>query len=88
MTALKSLSMAFLIALGAAQATGSTPLRLALAAGAGSPDEAAAVARRQTGGRVLGVDWSEGGRGPVYLVKVLMPDGSIRIVTVTAAQGR
>lgn len=86
MTVLKSLSMAFLLALAAAQPVAGAPLRLAQAAG--SADEAAAVARRQTGGRVLGVDWSEAGGGPVYLVKVLMPDGSIRIVPVTAEQGR
>ncbi len=86
MTVLKSLSMAFLLALAAAQPVAGAPLRLAQAAS--SADEAAAVARRQTGGRVLGVDWSEAGGGPVYLVKVLMPDGSIRIVPVTAEQGR
>ena len=78
--------MALLLALAAAQPVLGEPLRLAQAAV--SPDDAAAVARRQTGGRVLGVDWSEGGGGPVYLVKVLMPDGSIKIVPVAAERGR
>ena len=78
--------MAILLALAAMQPVVGESLRLAQAAV--SADEAATVARRQTGGRVLGVDWSEGGGGPVYLVKVLMPDGSIKIVPVAAERGR
>jgi uncharacterized membrane protein YkoI len=49
-----------------------------------SPDEAAAIAGKQTGGRVLGVEWGEGAGGPVYEVKVLRKDGSVTKVPVPA----
>lgn len=58
---------------------------LVLAQAATSPDQAAAMARRQTGGRVLGVDWGDSGGQPVYMVRVLMPDGSIRVVAIPAS---
>ncbi|MGQ0656916.1 MAG: PepSY domain-containing protein [Chromatiales bacterium] len=58
-----------------------------VAQAATSPDQAAAVARASTGGRVLGVDWGDSGGQPVYLVRVLMPDGRIKVVPV-AARGR
>jgi uncharacterized membrane protein YkoI len=61
--------------------------KIHLAQAATSPDDAAAMARAQTGGRVLGVDWGERGGQPVYLVRVLMPDGNIRVVPI-AASGR
>lgn len=57
---------------------------LMLAQAAASADEAAAMARQQTGGRVLGVDWGDNGGQPVYMVRVLMPDGSIRVVAIPA----
>jgi len=63
------------------------PAMIRLAQAAVSADQAAAIARNRTGGRVLGVDWSDSGGQPVYLVKVLMPDGSIRVVTVAASGG-
>ena len=57
---------------------------LLLAQGADSADEAAAIAGKQTGGRVLGVEWGEGAGGPVYEVKVLKKDGSVTKVPVPA----
>jgi uncharacterized membrane protein YkoI len=63
--------------------TGTEPIVLAQAAS--SPDQAAAQARAQTGGRVLGVEWGESGGQPVYVVRVLMPDGSIREVPIPAS---
>jgi hypothetical protein len=47
-----------------------------------SPSQAAQIARRQTGGRVLSV---EGGRNG-YRVKVLTPSGEIRYVSVPAGR--
>lgn len=58
---------------------------LMLAQAAVSPDQAAAMARKRTGGRVLGVDWGDNGGQPVYMVRVLMPDGSIRVVAIPAS---
>ena len=58
---------------------------LVVAQAAISPDQAAAMARKRTGGRVLGVDWGENGGQPVYMVRVLMPDGSIRVVAIPAS---
>lgn len=45
-----------------------------------TPAQAGEMARRQTGGRVLGVTASDGG----YRVKVLTPKGEIRYVFVPA----
>ncbi|HTT09041.1 MAG TPA: PepSY domain-containing protein [Gammaproteobacteria bacterium] len=64
--------------------TGTSAVPLLLAQGAVSPDEAAAIAGKQTGGRVLGVEWGEGAGGPVYQVKVLKKDGSVTKVPVPA----
>jgi hypothetical protein len=47
-----------------------------------SPGQAAEIARRQTGGRVLSVE--HGRRG--YRVKVLTPSGEIRYVSVPAGR--
>lgn len=63
----------------------STRPPLVVAQAATSPDQAAAMARKQTGGRVLGVDWGDNGGQPVYMVRVLMPDGSIRVVAIPAS---
>lgn len=47
-----------------------------------SQDEAAAQVREATGGRVLDVRTQIQDGVSVYIVKVLLPDGRIRIVTV------
>ncbi|MFO1435021.1 MAG: PepSY domain-containing protein [Gammaproteobacteria bacterium] len=60
------------------------PVPVLVAQTVSSPDQAAAQARDQTGGRVLGVQWADSGGQPVYLVRVLMPDGSIREVPIPA----
>ncbi|GEM_PF-3172798 len=77
--------LATLAVLSSATATPAAPLLLAQAAV--SPDEAAAIAGRKTGGRVLGVEWGEGAGGPVYEVKVLKKDGSVTKVPVPAKAG-
>ena len=59
------------------------PLRLAQAGGM-SPDEAAARVRQQTGGRVLNVQSGSQNGTTVYMVKVLLPDGRVRVVTISS----
>jgi uncharacterized membrane protein YkoI len=50
-------------------------------------DEAAALVRQQTGGRVLSVVREERGGEPVFVVKVLTRSGEVRIVVVDARSG-
>ena len=66
-------------------------LLLALAAPAWadvSRDDAAAVAQRASGGRVLAVERSQVDQRPVWRVKVLTPSGDVRVILVDAATGR
>lgn len=65
-------------------ATTLVALTLGLPAWAASRDEAAAIAARQTGGRVLSVERADSGRGPVWRVKVVTPRGEVRVVMVEA----
>ena len=51
-------------------------------------DQAAAAAQRQTGGRVLSVEKTASGRGPVWRVKVVTPKGEVRVVFIDAGTGR
>lgn len=53
-----------------------------------SRDDAAAVAQRVSGGRVLAVELSEDGRRPVWRVKVVTPRGDVRVILVDVATGR
>jgi uncharacterized membrane protein YkoI len=55
---------------------------------AATRDEAAAVAQRETGGRVLAVDRAEADGRPVWRVKVVTPRGDVRIVLVDVTRGR
>lgn len=50
-------------------------------------DRAAALAREATGGKVLSVRYSEAAPGPAFLVKVLLQDGRVTVVTVDASTG-
>jgi uncharacterized membrane protein YkoI len=65
---------------------------LALAAGgalaAVSRDDAAAVAQRETGGRVLSVDRADAGGRAVWRVKVVTSRGDVRVVLVDVATGQ
>ncbi|MEM7467405.1 MAG: hypothetical protein AAF387_11030 [Pseudomonadota bacterium] len=45
-------------------------------------DQAAKSVREKTGGRVLGVDTAAKGGKTIYLVKVLLPSGTVRVVEV------
>lgn len=53
-----------------------------------SRDEAAAIAQRETGGRVLAVERVESGGRVMWRVKVLTPRGDVRVVLVDAGGGR
>lgn len=53
-----------------------------------SRDEAAAVAQRASGARVLSVEKAESGRRPVWRVKVVTPQGEVRVILVDAASGQ
>ena len=48
-----------------------------------SEDDAAKSVREKTGGRVLGVETAASGGKTVYLVKVLLPSGTVRVVEVS-----
>ncbi len=75
---------AFILAISAAAAnTHAAPGAIMLAQSGGiSQDEAAAKVREATGGRVLDVRAETQDGVVVYVVKVLLPDGRIRAVTV------
>lgn len=52
-----------------------------------SREAAAAMAQRQTGGRVLSVDRADAGGRPVWRVKVVTPRGDVRVVFIDAGGG-
>lgn len=58
------------------------PLQLAQGGGELSKSEAAAIAQRKHGGKVLNVSRS----GSVYRVKLLLDSGRVKIVTVPASR--
>ncbi len=53
-----------------------------------SRDDAATVAQQASGGRVLAVEKTERDGRPVWRVKVLTPQGEVRVVLIDAASGR
>ena len=53
-----------------------------------SRDDAAAVAQRASGGRVLAVEKSEFSGQPVWRVKVVTPAGEVRVIQVDVATGQ
>jgi uncharacterized membrane protein YkoI len=53
-----------------------------------SRDDAAAVAQRASGGRVLSVDPAQSGGRPAWRVKVVTAQGEVRVILVDAASGR
>lgn len=64
-------------------------LAVALPASAAvSRDDAAAVAQRATGGRVLAVEAADAGGRAVWRVKVVTPNGAVRVILVDMATGR
>jgi uncharacterized membrane protein YkoI len=72
-----------------------TKLLCALLIGLASPawadvsrDEAAAVAQRVASGRVLSVERAQSGNRPVWRVKVLTPQGEVRVILIDVATGQ
>jgi uncharacterized membrane protein YkoI len=57
-------------------------------AAATSRDDAASIAQRETGGRVLSVERSETAGKPVWRVKVVTARGDVRVVLVDIATGQ
>ena len=53
-----------------------------------SRDDAATVAQQASGGRVLAVEKSEREGRPVWRVKVLTPQGEVKVILIDAASGR
>ncbi|MDP2817090.1 MAG: PepSY domain-containing protein [Polaromonas sp.] len=53
-----------------------------------SRDDAAAVAQRASGGRVLSVEKSEFSSQPVWRVKVITAAGEVRVIQVDVATGQ
>jgi uncharacterized membrane protein YkoI len=53
-----------------------------------SRDQAAAVAQRETGGRVLAVERGDAGGRPAWRVKVVTQRGDVRVVMVDATTGQ
>jgi uncharacterized membrane protein YkoI len=53
-----------------------------------SRDDAAAMVQKSSGGRVLAVDRTEREGRPVWRVKVLTPQGEVKVVLIDVATGR
>lgn len=53
-----------------------------------SRDDAAATAQRASGGRVLSVDKADREGRAVWRVKVLTPQGEVKVILVDVASGR
>jgi len=53
-----------------------------------SRDDAAASAQRASGGRVLAVDKADRDGRSVWRVKVLTPQGEVKVILVDVASGR
>jgi hypothetical protein len=69
-------------------ATSRHAIVLAQAAPAMSADEAAALVRQSSGGRILGVRRVDTARGPAYHIKVLLDGGRVRVFVVDAGKGQ
>lgn len=78
MKMLRFIALSLVLGLGTLSATSTVALAQAISA-----DAAAGIAAQATGGRVLGVQLS----GPVYMVRVLLPDGVVRDVAIDANTG-
>lgn len=64
------------------------PLLLAQATPSVSADQAAALVRAQSGGRILGLRLESRAQPPVYRVKVLLDGGRVRVYRVDASTGK
>lgn len=53
-----------------------------------SRDDAAALAQRASGGRVLSVDMTQSADRPAWRVKVVTAQGEVRVILIDVASGR
>lgn len=53
-----------------------------------SRDDAATTAQQASGGRVLAVEKTERDGRPVWRVKVLTPQGEVKVILIDVASGR
>ena len=53
-----------------------------------SRDDAASAAQQASGGRVLAVEKTEREGRPVWRVKVLTPQGEVKVILIDTASGR
>lgn len=53
-----------------------------------SQGDAAEIAQRATGGRVLAVERADAGGRPMWRVKVVTPRGEVRVIMVDVATGQ
>ena len=53
-----------------------------------SRDDAAAVAQRASGGRVLSVEKLESSGQPVWRIKVVTPAGEVRVIQIDVVTGQ
>ena len=53
-----------------------------------SRDDAAAIAQRSSGARVLSVERAERGGNAVWRVKVVTPQGEVRVMLIDVRSGR
>ncbi len=53
-----------------------------------SRDDAASIVQKASGGRVLAVDRSEHKGAAVWRVKLLTPQGEVKVMLIDAASGR
>ncbi|HSV81965.1 MAG TPA: PepSY domain-containing protein [Ramlibacter sp.] len=77
MTAVRKLTCALLLAAATLSAWAAV-----------SRDDAAALAQRETGGRVLAVERADAGGRPVWRVKVVTPRGDVRVILIDMATGQ
>lgn len=61
---------------------------LAQSAAASTLDEAVLNVQRDTGGKVLSAESRNVGHGQDYRIKVLTPDGHVKVMTVPSDSGR
>lgn len=86
MNAASRLTLVLVLAAGLALGAGPADAQRGRGNGIG-PDAAASMVRDRTGGRVLGVQRGGSAERPRYDVKVLLPGGRVRIVSVDARSG-
>lgn len=77
MPSLRKLTVAALLALAGTCASAAV-----------SRDDAAALAQRQSGGRVLAVERAESGGRAVWRVKLVTDRGEVRVILVDVATGQ